>query len=626
MADRKAIATGNWNNPAIWDGGVAVPTSSDDVYANGFTVTINQNVTCLSLRTTSGTGIVAGGGFTMSSPFDVTANIIAGTTICLTIAATTGTVTVTGNITGTATTNAAFGISHSGGCNLVVIGTCTGGTFANNSNAVSSGGAVGNLTVTGSIVAAANNTVVVAFAPTLASKTFTFSGTTTTAANGICISVSGAPAGGTVANITAAMTAVAAGQTVSVAGTNPTVNITCTGGFTSTLGQLLNTASVGGTIVVNGDIRHGTLVGTTVNNGMTSSGQLTINGNVYGPTASSSGNTVSTNGVNTTIINGNIIGASGTASGNCWTVTNGVSSTVTINGDVTGGTAGAVACVNNSGSGTLNVNGTATGGTSTIGAAHGVVNTGTGTCFVRTAKSNDYPNGGNTQQAFGTIQSNVSGWITVDSMEDGSGGWPACSGRHFIRAAGTNFCKMRESNAGAITTMGEVGADYPVVANVRSGTVYNFGAQTGTLAVPPVGSVALGVPTDNTVGSAMLTGVTLAAIEASTILAMKADVTGVPAAVRTNLAAELARIDVAISSRLAAAGYTAPLDATATQAAAALALAAYSPATLAALVAAVAALTAEHDATQAAIAALPAPDNTSIAKIKANAALIPALL
>lgn len=47
---------------------------------------------------------------------------------------------------------------------------------------------------------------------------------------------------------------------------------------------------------------------------------------------------------------------------------------------------------------------------------------------------------------------------------------------------------------------------YPVVANVRQSTVYGPSSEfTGALAVPLPSSVALGVPTDHTVGSAILT-------------------------------------------------------------------------------------------------------------------------
>ena len=62
MANVKAVATGNWGNTSTWDGGV-LPTSADDVFANGFTITIDSTFTVLSIRNTSGTGIVAGGQF-----------------------------------------------------------------------------------------------------------------------------------------------------------------------------------------------------------------------------------------------------------------------------------------------------------------------------------------------------------------------------------------------------------------------------------------------------------------------------------------------------------------------------------------------------------------------------------
>jgi hypothetical protein len=51
MATRFAIATGNFSSGAIWDNG-AVPTSADDVYANGRTVTINGTYTVQTIRNT----------------------------------------------------------------------------------------------------------------------------------------------------------------------------------------------------------------------------------------------------------------------------------------------------------------------------------------------------------------------------------------------------------------------------------------------------------------------------------------------------------------------------------------------------------------------------------------------
>jgi len=42
-------------------------------------------------------------------------------------------------------------------------------------------------------------------------------------------------------------------------------------------------------------------------------------------------------------------------------------------------------------------------------------------------------------------------------------------------------------------------------ANVRLGTVYDNGSQTGTLAVPSVANVLSGVATDNTTGTLLMT-------------------------------------------------------------------------------------------------------------------------
>lgn len=52
MATRYAVATGNFNNGAIWDNG-SVPTSTDDLYANNFTITINGTYTVQTIRNTA---------------------------------------------------------------------------------------------------------------------------------------------------------------------------------------------------------------------------------------------------------------------------------------------------------------------------------------------------------------------------------------------------------------------------------------------------------------------------------------------------------------------------------------------------------------------------------------------
>ena len=52
MATRFAVATGNFSSGATWDNG-AVPTSADDLYANGYAITINGTYTVQTIRNTT---------------------------------------------------------------------------------------------------------------------------------------------------------------------------------------------------------------------------------------------------------------------------------------------------------------------------------------------------------------------------------------------------------------------------------------------------------------------------------------------------------------------------------------------------------------------------------------------
>ena len=337
MAIRYAANAGNWSALATWDGGASLPGSGDDVYANGKTVTIDQDVTVLSVNTTAGGAAVAGGVFALSAGRTLTANVVAGTTSCVSFGAA-GSATITGNITGGNTVSAA-GVANTAGGTLNIIGNAVGGSVSNTPG-------VSNM----------------------------------------------------------------------------------------------------------------------------ASGVINMTGNATG-------------------------GPVGTAHG----VTNSVG-TFNLTGTCTGGLAGFGA--NNSSSGTLNVYGEAVGcATANV---PGVNNAGSGVCFVQIARGTDYPNGGSTQLTPGTSQAVGGGYITVDAMIFGSGGCVPVSGRHFVRNAGTNYVTMRESNAGPTLNLGELSADYPSVANVRSGTSFDFGNKTGTCHVPAAGSVALGVPVDATTGTAAL--------------------------------------------------------------------------------------------------------------------------
>jgi len=144
MANVYAVKTGNWSDTTVWNTGT-LPTASDDVRANGFTVTINQDITVLSINTTASSPAVAGGGFSNSTALrNINANIVAGSSNCLT---TTASVNVVGNVNG-GTGNQSYGIiSSTASVVISLIGNCTAGTN-NNSGGIYLG-APGTINITG---------------------------------------------------------------------------------------------------------------------------------------------------------------------------------------------------------------------------------------------------------------------------------------------------------------------------------------------------------------------------------------------------------------------------------------------------------------------------------------------
>lgn len=125
MADRWAVANGNWSSTATWDGGT-LPQAGDDVYADGKTVTVDQNVTVANLRTSQRSGGTAGGYFNIgANDLTVNADLRAGTTHCLSIGNYTGTI-VNGNVYG-GTATQAYGL-NSYTCPCTLNGNSYGGT------------------------------------------------------------------------------------------------------------------------------------------------------------------------------------------------------------------------------------------------------------------------------------------------------------------------------------------------------------------------------------------------------------------------------------------------------------------------------------------------------------------
>jgi hypothetical protein len=132
MAIKWPLANGNWSNAANWNDGT-LPDVGDDVHADGKTVTIDQDVTVLSIRTTQRSGGTAGGVFTITSGNrNITCDVIGGASSCLDIGALGSTTTLIGNITGSSSTLAAGGIVFINGSILNVTGNIIGGGNNNN--------------------------------------------------------------------------------------------------------------------------------------------------------------------------------------------------------------------------------------------------------------------------------------------------------------------------------------------------------------------------------------------------------------------------------------------------------------------------------------------------------------
>jgi hypothetical protein len=74
MANRYAVATGNWSNTATWDGST-LPQAGDVVRPNAFTVNIDQDITVAELRNNASAPAVQGGVYTFGAGITINADI-----------------------------------------------------------------------------------------------------------------------------------------------------------------------------------------------------------------------------------------------------------------------------------------------------------------------------------------------------------------------------------------------------------------------------------------------------------------------------------------------------------------------------------------------------------------------
>lgn len=130
MPIRFAISSGNWSNAAIWSGSL-IPTASDDVFTNTYTVTIDQNININSISNRASGSAVAGGGYISTNGISITASrsaaaiVSATATAALTITGS-DVVYISGSIQGGDVTNG-YGVRITNGGTLYITGSISSG-------------------------------------------------------------------------------------------------------------------------------------------------------------------------------------------------------------------------------------------------------------------------------------------------------------------------------------------------------------------------------------------------------------------------------------------------------------------------------------------------------------------
>lgn len=304
---------------------------------------------------------------------------------------------------------------------------------------------------------------------------------------------------------------VIAGSTSSIAcvtyagttGNSATIIGNCTGG--SATGSRAVTMTGTGTLNITGNCNGGTGNGTNSGSSVagvanTSSGTVNITGNC---TAGSGNWSIGGHNASTGILNitGNCTGGGGAASAHG--AENNSTGTINITGNCVGGTNATAYGAQNTSTGILSITGNCTGSSSV--AAVGALNASTGQMSVTgsiyaTEQASGVGGGVRgqvtrltgpfyTSATFGVNPNTCLAWRWAATLEPNT----------FIEVPTTNLTSTRN----LVTP--DNATNFPSASNVRSGVTFGInGALTGTCAVPPAASVAIGVPVSNTTGSATL--------------------------------------------------------------------------------------------------------------------------
>lgn len=512
MAVRFAIATGNWSNTAIWDNG-ALPQSGDDVFTNGTTVTIDQDINIGSLRNSlsivtlpnmsipamtgntqpSGTAFAGQNSSTAWYAFDQTVSNV-----------------VTGNVPSTLwsssnLTNCTLGYQFTSGKIIKRYSMYKGGGN-NNPTAWTFEGSNDGTTYT--ILETVTGNATTNYISTILSNTtsYTYYRVNITAITAGIIASVGAlemteSVGTVFGNVTGGNFSITSSRTIIQSGlgiisnnSSNVISITATTGNIvnfniSGSGQLFHTfwwatnttvygVYVNGTCTVNfnGDILANTQ--STASNGggnigINAGATINIIGNIYGslgnPTSPVINLLSSTSNSSVVNITGNIIGA---GSNSATVIINNSTSTVNITGTLTSGLAQCYSCTT---AGNLNVTGTVT--VTNLNSAPAINSSGTGVV---------------------TLNSPIINVSNVNAV--------FASRVRFYSTAQVQW--LFQNSAGTNTILYSAGASLglPLTTNVRYPVQYGANNElTGQVIIPLPSNVRVGVPTDNTIGTGELT-------------------------------------------------------------------------------------------------------------------------
>jgi hypothetical protein len=514
MAVIKAAASGNWSATATWSGGV-VPGLNDTVYANGFTVTLDQSIDLTGSTVDTSGSFIAGQIYMVVSVgttnFALTANCIApgtnaGTAVAVSSAV--GTIFQAVNA-GTATT----GTARRMGALLNYVNTpltiATGGSFTlaasyNITGAYIQAGSANCLTVSSAASSTLAGCHATGSAFTLSTRAISFSSSGTLTLNGI-VAIGGRVAGTTVVNGAHAI------ESTSAAGTVAITNATLTGGSGGFAFGIQNAST--GTVTITSSTVTGASGANSIGLNNNSTGTATITSSTVTGGSSGAAHGLNNNSTGTATITSSTVtgGSNATAYG----INNYATGTATITSStVTGGSNATAYGINNTITGTVTITGDVTAST-----AAGVLNASTGPVTI-TGTLTPTP-AVHALQCTNTTGANIT---LSGSLIYASNGFAPTNCLKFLVNPTPTMAKVRFAKNGSTTYSDFFTADNSLgqaaITDVRFGTVYASGALTGSAYIPAASSVAFGVPVDNTTGTAVLTA----------------------AAIRTELAVELTRL------------------------------------------------------------------------------------